>query len=66
MSSQPVRATSGLILRHWTIDSREFVGGSQRPALTRLHSAEHSDGTQVDRLASKLTQVKSALARRDS
>jgi hypothetical protein len=66
MSSQPVRATSGLTLRHWTIDSREFVGGPQRPALTPLHPAEHSDGTQMDRLASKLTEVKSELARRDS
>ncbi len=66
MSSQPVHATSGLTLRHWTIDSREFVGGSQRPSPARPYSVDHADGSQTDRLASKLTRVKSELARRDS
>jgi len=66
MGTQPVHAISGLTLRHWTIDSREFVGGSQRPAPARPHSVDHADGSQADRLASKLTRVKSELARRES
>jgi hypothetical protein len=65
MSSQPVQATAGRTLRHWTIDSREFVGGSQRPAPAPPYS-EQPDGGQLYRLASKLTQVKSELARRVS
>jgi hypothetical protein len=65
MSSQPVQAIAGRTLRHWTIDSREFDGGSQRPAPAPPYS-EQLDGGQLYRLASKLTQVKSELARRVS
>jgi hypothetical protein len=51
------------MLRHWTIDSREVVGGSQRPAPVLPYS-EQLDGGPFHLLASKLTRVKSELARR--
>jgi hypothetical protein len=65
MSSQPARAIGGRTLRHWTINSREFVGGSERPAPALLYS-EQVDGGQFHRLALKLARVKSELARRIS
>lgn len=65
MSSQAVHAIAGRTLRHWTIDSREVVGGSQRPA-PALPYSEQPDGGQVHLLASKLVRVKSDLARRVS
>lgn len=52
-------------LRHWTINSQEFVGGSQRPAPAPSYW-EKADGGQVQLLASKLAGVKSALARHAS
>ncbi|HEX9112893.1 MAG TPA: hypothetical protein VF888_00980 [Nitrospirota bacterium] len=63
MSSQPVHAIAGRTLRHWTIDSRESFGGSQRPAPAPPYS-EQPDGGQFHRLASKLARVKSELAHR--
>jgi len=63
MNSRPVRAIAGRILRHWTINSRAFVGGSQRPA-PALPYSEQVDGGQFHRLALKLARVKSELARR--
>jgi len=48
-------------LRHWTINSQEFVGGSERPAPAPSYS-EKADGGQIQLLASKLARVKSALA----
>jgi hypothetical protein len=63
MSSQPVHAIAGRTLRHWTIDSREFVGGSQRPAPAVPYS-EQPDGGQFHLLALKLARVMSELARR--
>lgn len=63
MSSQPVHTIAGLTLRHWTTNSREFVGGSQRPA-PRLPYSEQPDGGQFHRLALKLARVKAELARR--
>ena len=65
MSSQPGHAIAGRTLRHWTTNSREFVGGSQRPA-PALPYSEQPDGGQFHRLALKLGQVKSELARRVS
>src|SRR5512143_3946273 len=65
MSSQSVYPIAGLTLRHWTINSRQFVGGSQRPAPS-LPCSEPPDGSRFGRLASKLTQVKADLARRIS
>ena len=61
MSSQPVHAIASQTLRHWTINSQEFVGGSQRPAPAPSYS-ETVDGAQIQLLASKLARVKSALA----
>jgi len=63
MSSQPVHAIAGRTLRHWTINSREFVWGSQQPAPTLPYSEQSHDG-QFHRLASKLAEVKSRLALR--
>jgi hypothetical protein len=63
MSSQPVHVIAGRTLRHWTIDSREFDEGSQRPAPAPPYSKQ-PDGGQLYRLASKLAQVKSEFARR--
>jgi len=63
MSSQPVAAIAGRTLRHWTINSREFVGGSQRPSPTPPYS-EQPDGGRFQRLALKLAEVKGELARR--
>jgi hypothetical protein len=60
MSNQPVHAIPGRTLRHWTIDSREFVGGSQRPAPALPYSER--EGGQFHLLASKLARVKSELA----
>ncbi|HXM79617.1 MAG TPA: hypothetical protein VOA00_10320 [Thermoanaerobaculia bacterium] len=54
-------ATAPLTLRHWTINSQEFVGGSERPAPAPSYS-EKGDGGQIQLLASKLARVKSALA----
>jgi hypothetical protein len=62
MSSQPVHAIAGRTLRHWTTNSREFVGGSQRPA-SPLPYSEQADGGQFHRLVLKLARVKSELAR---
>ena len=63
MSSQPVHAIAGRTLRHWTINSREFVGGSQQPA-PALPYSEQLEGSQFHVLASKLARVKSEVARR--
>ncbi len=65
MHKQPSHAIAGLTLRHWSIDSREFVEGSQRPA-PALPYSEQPGGGQFHRLALKLAQVKSELARRAS
>jgi hypothetical protein len=65
MTNQAVHAIAGRTLRHWTIDSREVFEGSQRPAPTVPYS-EGPDGGQVQLLASKLTRLKSDLARRPS
>jgi hypothetical protein len=62
MSSQPQDSIAHLTLRHWTIDSRQFVGGAERPARSLPYS-EPSEGGQSRRLASKLAKVKSDLAR---
>jgi hypothetical protein len=61
MNRSPRPAIAPLTLRHWTINSQEFVGGSQRPAPAPSYS-ENADGGQVQLLASKLARVKSALA----
>jgi hypothetical protein len=65
LSSQPVHAVAGRIIRHWTINSSEFVGGSQRAA-PALPYSEQPDRGQFHRLALELTRVKSELARRVS
>jgi hypothetical protein len=68
MSSNPAIAGRTLryrTLRYWTINSQEFVGGSQRLA-PALPYSEQADGGQFHRLASELTRVKSELARRAS
>ena len=62
MSSQPLHTIAGRMLRHWTIDSRQFVGGPQRPAPVLPYSEEREDG-RFHLLASKLARVKSELAR---
>lgn len=62
MSSRPAQAISGQILRHWSIDSRQSVGGLQRSA-PALPYAERADGGKLLRLASKLARVKSELTR---
>ena len=59
--SQSLHAITGRTLRHWTINSREFVGGSERPA-PNLPYSERRDHGQFDRLALKLAEVKSELA----
>ena len=64
LSSKPVHAIVGRTLRHWTINSQEFVGGSQRPAPAPPYSEEVEGGQS--RLALKLARVKSELARRIS
>jgi hypothetical protein len=56
---------AGRTLRHWTINSRDFIGRSQRPAPTLPYS-EQPEGDQFHRLASKLAEVKSRLALRTS
>jgi hypothetical protein len=63
MSSYPVHAIAGRTLRHWTINSREFVGGSEQPAPSTPYS-EAPDDRRFHLLASKLARVKSDLARR--
>ena len=63
MSNQPLHSNAGRMLRHWTIDSREVVEGSQRPAPVLPYS-EQLDGGPFHLLASKLARVKSELARR--
>jgi hypothetical protein len=65
MHSQPARVIGGRTLRHWTINSRELVGGAERPA-PALPYSEQVDGGQFHRLALKLGRVKSELARRVS
>ncbi len=65
MRSQSVHAIAGRTLRHWTINSGEFVGGSQRPA-PALPYSEQPDGGQFHLLALKLALVKSELALRVS
>jgi hypothetical protein len=62
MTYHVVHAISGRTLRHWTIDSRDFVGGSERPA-PALPYLEQPDGDQVHLIASRLARVKSDLAR---
>lgn len=61
MSNQAVHAIAGRTLRHWTIDSRDFVGGSERPA-PALPYLEQPDGDQVHLIASRLARLKSDLA----
>jgi hypothetical protein len=56
---------AGRTLRHWTINSRDLVGISQRPAPTLPYS-EQPDGGQFHRLALKLAEIKGNLARRVS
>ena len=63
MSRKPIHAIAGRTLRHWTIDSREFLGGSQQPA-PALPYSEQPKGGQFHFLASKLARVKSELAHR--
>jgi len=65
MSSQSVHAISSRTLRHWTIDSRDVVGGSQWPA-PALPFSEQPDGARIHLLVSRLARVKSDLARRFS
>jgi len=65
MTNQAVHAIAGRTLRHWTVDSRDFVGGSQRPA-PALSYLEQPDGDQVHLIASRLARVKFDLARRVS
>ena len=65
MRSKPVHAIPSRTLRHWTINSQEFVGGPQPPAPTLPYS-EQLDGGQFHLLASKLARVKSELAHRVS
>jgi hypothetical protein len=61
--STPLRgAIARLTLRHWTTDSQRFVGGPQRPARVPAYS-ERIEGEPFQRLALKLAQVKSDLAR---
>jgi hypothetical protein len=62
MTIQPVHAIVGRTLRHWTIDSREFLGQSQEAA-PALPYSERYDGGQFHLLASKLARVKSELER---
>ncbi len=62
MNNQAVHAIAGRTLRHWTVDSREVVAGSQRPARA-LPYGEQPEGSQVRLLASRLARVKSDLAR---
>ena len=59
--NRPPRPAMPQTLRHWTINSQEFVGGSERPAPAPSFS-ETADGGQIQLLASKLARVKSALA----
>ena len=61
MNRPPRPAIAPLTLRHWTINSQEFVGGSERPARAPSYS-EAADGAQIQLLASKLARVKTALA----
>jgi hypothetical protein len=63
MGSQSVHAVAGRVLRHWTIDSRAFVGGSQRPARAHPYS-ESAEGGLFHRLASALARVKRELPHR--
>ena len=56
MSSRPVHAVASRTLRHWTIDSRELVAGSQRPA-PALPYSEQPGGGQFYLLASKLAGI---------
>jgi hypothetical protein len=65
MSIQAVHAITARTLRHWTIDSRDFVGGSQQPAPTLPYS-EQPEGHRVQLIASGLARVKSDLTRRAS
>jgi hypothetical protein len=65
MSSKPVHAIAGRTLRHWTIDSQEFVGKSQQAA-PALPYSEQPGRNQFHLLVSKLARVKSELVRRVS
>jgi hypothetical protein len=65
MSSKPVHAIAGRTLRHWTINSQEFVGESVQPA-PALPYSEQPGGGQFHLLALKLARVKSELAHRVS
>jgi hypothetical protein len=55
----------GRTLRHWTIDSREFVGESQQAAPAFPYS-ELPDSGQFHLIAQKLARIKTELARRVS
>ena len=59
--TRPPRPAMPQTLRHWTINTQEFVGGSQRPAPAPSYS-ETAEGGQIQLLASKLARVKSTLA----
>jgi hypothetical protein len=62
MTIQPVHAIAGRTLRHWTVDSRNFVGESQEAAPALPFSEERAGG-QFQLLASKLARVKTDLVR---
>lgn len=55
--------STGRTLRHWTINTGDSVGRPERPSPTPAYSERH-DGGQFHRLAVKLAEVKSELARR--
>jgi hypothetical protein len=65
MTMEPVHAIAGRTIRHWTTDSREFVGEFQEAAPALPYTERH-DGGEFHLLASKLERVKSALERRVS
>ena len=62
IGSHPAHATPGRTLRHWTIDSREFVGGPVLAAPAMPYWEKHG-GPASSQLASKLARVKANLAR---
>jgi hypothetical protein len=65
MTMEPVHAIAGRTIRHWTTDSREFIGEFQEAAPALPYTERH-DGGDSYLLASKLARVKSALERRVS
>ena len=62
MHIEPIQAIAGRTLRHWTIDSREFVGVSRDAAPALPYSEEHGPG-QFQLLSSKLARIKVELKR---